>query len=155
MGKFSEASGRTTIGVSSTHRDDYVYVAPSGFLQKNNIDGNGLYASQAYKKGDIIIEYIGKKISLRQANEKLHHRQYMFDVRDKDKIVHVIDAANSNISSAAKYVNTTLKFRSKDRNAEFIQHNKRIWLKATKKIKQDDEIIAYYGEDTLGVIGEK
>ncbi|NBP03495.1 MAG: SET domain-containing protein-lysine N-methyltransferase [Proteobacteria bacterium] len=155
MSKYAEASLRTKTNVSANYSDDYVYVSESKYLNKLGYQGNGLYANQTFNAGDIILEYKGKKITDHQAELKKSHKQYMFDVKDGKKVLFVIDGANNRFASAAKYTNTTRTFASRQRNSEFIQYNKKIYLVASKKIRQNTEIITYYGNDTDRVINSK
>lgn len=152
MGKYSEASERTVVNIKSDYKDDYVYVDDSMYLQSLGIKGKGLYANRMYKKGDVIMEYKGILLTNDQANEKARFTQYLFNVKKDGKIHHVIDGANNRYASAAKYVNSVLDFRDKVRNTEFKQYDKKVYLVASKDIKRNDEFIAYYGDNTIGVI---
>lgn len=105
MGKFQDASDRTRVGVFA---DDYVYVDNSQFLESLNLEGKGLFAATDYEKGDVIQEYRGTIISDEEAELKTRCKNYMMDVKENHKVIHVIDAANSRSSSAVKFVNTTL-----------------------------------------------
>lgn len=60
--------------------------------------------------------------------------------------------ANNKYSSAAKFVNTSLSWYYKERNTEFKQYDKKIYLVASKKIRAWTEIIAFYGEETMRII---
>jgi hypothetical protein len=150
--KYEEASARTHTGVSRDYADEYVAVGPSKFLESIGAAGSGLYASRPYNSGDVIVEYTGKIISVEDSEKKKKNRNYFFEVRRGRKPVYVIDSANNRNSSAAKFVNTVLEFGDRRRNAEFVQRNMKIYLKATKSIKRGQEIIGYYGENTQGVI---
>jgi hypothetical protein len=79
----------------------------------------------------------------------------MFEVKVKGKIIKVIDGASASTTSAARYANTVLEFDDPNRNSEFVQYNSRIYLKASKKIKRNQEIMTYYGDKTSGVINAK
>ncbi len=155
MGKYEEASLRTLVGVSSQHIDDDVYVHPSKYLLKLGITdkNNGLYANRTFQAGDVIIEYIGKQISLEKSNTKSRAKQYMFEVRKNGKVAFVIDAANNKFSSAAKFANTVI-YDNEGQNAEFKQYKQRIYLVALKRIRANTEILTWYGHNTHGVINE-
>jgi len=152
MGVYKEASERTVVGVSKRHVDDFVFVSESMFLKGKGLKGYVLFANKTFEKGRIIIEYVGKLLTDRQAETKKRYKQYMFDVKSNGKVIFVIDGANSKYASAAKFVNTTEIFFDKHRNAEFVQYNQKIYLKASSKIKEGDEIIAFYGPDTHKII---
>jgi SET domain-containing protein len=119
-------------------------VAPSKFLKKLRINGNGLYANRNYKAGDVVIEYIGRTITDKEAESKSRFSQCMFDVKVNGKVIHVIDSANNKYSSAAKFVNSSSSWHSRQRNAEFKQYNQSVYLVATKGIRAGTEIISYY-----------
>jgi hypothetical protein len=152
MGYFSEASKRTPKRSSKTFRNDDVYVAKSKLLNNTEL---GLFANRDYDAGDIIQEYKGKNISDEDAENKTRNRKYMFEVRRRGNVVHVIDAANSHTSSAVRFVNTSLKRHNKQQNSEFKQYALRIYLVATKQIPKHTEFVAYYGDNTFGVLNEK
>lgn len=155
MGVYQEASERTKINVTNNYSDKYVHVSPSKYLEKLGVTGNGLYTNQEYKAGTPILEYKGKIVTDEQAERKTKKKQYMFDVKKGKKIVHVIDGANNRFASAAKFVNSTRTFASRERNAEFKQYSGRIYLVASKNIRKNKEILAYYGSDTLRIIDAK
>lgn len=149
MGKYKDARARTRVGVSPAFRDEWVYVSTSSYISS----GYGLYASRTYHKGDVIIEYVGKRISDADAEKKKAHKRYLFDVRGRNrKVLFVLDAASPKVSSAARYVNTTLSYGDPVRNTKFIQYKKRIYLVATRRIQPNREIISFYGADTHRLI---
>lgn len=154
MGKYSDASERSRVGVSRTYRDSWVYVAPSKFLGSIKVSGSGLYASKAFKSGDAILEYKGRILSNAEADAKLHHRNYLFDVKKGSAVVHVIDAADNKYSSAAKFANSTNTWEDARRNSEFKQHGQKIYLVASRAIAPNDEFLAYYGPHTQAIIHE-
>ena len=152
MGKFSEASIRTPKSSSNSFSNNDVYVSLSTYLSTCKVKGFGLYANRSYNKGDVIQEYKGKQISVEHSNQKSRNKQYMFNVKQNNKIIFVIDAAVARTSSAARYVNSVTDFTDNDRNTEFVQYKQRIYLVATKRISKKDELISYYGEHTDQVI---
>lgn len=155
MGKYEDASARSKKGVSSSYADDNVYVKNSDFLEGLGFEGNGLYAARTFNLGDVILEYRGIIISDAKAEKKKTHRNYMFDVKLKGRVLHVIDGANNKHASAAKFVNSVLKYSDRKRNSKFVQYDQKIFLVATKKIYANREIISFYGEDTHRVITQK
>jgi SET domain-containing protein len=152
MSRYEEASSRTRIRISRTYKDEYVSVQRSEFLARQNYKGLGLYANKKYKAGDVILEYIGKKLTNDEANQKRSHKNYLFDVKQNKKVIFVLDGANNKYSSAAKFVNSTLSFTDKKRNAEFVQRNQKIYLIASRPISKGKEIISFYGEHALDII---
>jgi SET domain-containing protein len=135
-----------------------VYVSVSKYLKErcgSAADGNmayGLYASRQYLKGDVIQEYKGRIISEKESNEKRRNIEYMFDVRQGRKILFVIDAGDPKNSSAARYANSVLDFHDKDRNAEYVQHDRKIYLVASKRVRPNEELLSFYGENTENII---
>ena len=149
MGKYQEASDRTRVGVFS---DDYIFVDDSIFLESLGVTGKGLYAATNYEPGDVIIEYKGKILSDNEAERKKRAKQYLMDVKQNGKVVHVIDGANAKLSSAGRFANTTLTWNDRRRNAEIKQYNKKMYLVASKKIHKGKEILIFYGPDTVKFI---
>ena len=125
-------------------------VKRSKFLAKLKISDNGLYTRRALKKNDIIGQYRGIKLSKSQALAKKSHRNYLFDVKVNGKVSHVIDAANKHRSSFTRYVNAPSYLHQQ--NTKFVQHNKKIYLKAMKDIRAGSELLAWYGKNTKDVI---
>jgi hypothetical protein len=155
MGKYIYTSLVTRINVKRGYQDEFVRVDKSRFLQEQGIDGYGLYANKTYVKGEPILEYRGKIITDADCEKKKRYTQYMFDVKEKGRVIHVIDGANSKYASAAKFTNTTATFKDTKRNSEFKQYKKRIYLVASKTIRNKKEIVSYYGQDTTKMLFSK
>ena len=113
---------------------------PRGLWTKNNIC-----------KGSYIGEYKGEIIT----NEESKHRKsnYMFEVKDKHKIIHIIDGQCQKFGSFLKFVNSANTLDQQ--NTQFEQHDKKIFLKAIKDIVNDQELLAYYGKNTQKIINRK
>lgn len=152
MGKYQEASARTFPGVME---DDYVYVDDSDYLESLNINGKGLYAARKYNAGDVIIEYLGRIITDEEAEKKRRSTQYMVDVKENGKVIHVIDGGNKKYSSAGRYANTTKTWKDRKRNAELVQYKQKIYLVASKTIRKDKEILLFYGPETNRIINSR
>ena len=152
--KFEEASVRTPTKSDPHFSNEDVYVKKSLFLTDRGVKGSGLYASRAYAVDDIIQEYTGKIISLKDCSKKKTHRNYFFEVRGANKkIIHVIDGANTLHAGPARYVNS-IQFEDEvdSQNTKFVQRNKKIYLIAIKPIRKHDELISYYGKHTEDII---
>lgn len=155
MGKFYDASSRTPSYSSTTFKNRDVYVAPSAYLK--NI-GYGLYANRDYGERDIIQEYKGGRLTHRQAlemeadQENTQAKNYLFEVNNGQKVNHVIDGSDERKTSAVRFANSTKTWKNKSRNAEFVQYKKRVYMIASRPIKQHSEIITYYGEHTTDII---
>ena len=152
MSKYQAASDRTKVNVNRLYMDEWVRVKKSNFLSSMGIAGRGLYAMKPYARGDVILEYKGKILTDQQAEEKKGTKKYLFDVKDKGKVIFVIDGANNVFASPAKFVNTVRVWSDPQRNSEFKQYRKKIYLVASKPIKTGEEFITYYGPETDKVI---
>lgn len=148
----AEAIAWTRRGTSDDHRDANVYVSDSRFLGSMGINGKGLYASRPFRAREYIQEYLGKKITDEQAERKKRFRNYMFDVKRRGRVIHVLDGAQKRHSSAARYVNAAN--HASQQNAHFVQSGEHILLRALKPIPKNREIIAWYGADTGRVIAQ-
>ncbi len=93
-------------------------------------------------------EYNGVLITLEEAKNRKSN--YMFEVRVRGKVIHVIDAADPEQSSFLRYVNAANK--EEDINAYFYQYNKKIYMKSCRLIKPGEEILTSYGRDTEFIV---
>ena len=101
---------------------------------KSNISGLGVRAEEKIVKNKFIIEYHGKILTMKKANEK--GGKYLFEVNNK----RVIDGSvRSNI---ARYVN-----HSCVPNAESRPYKGRVYIYSIKPIKKGEEITYDYGEE--------
>ena len=74
----------------------------------------------------------------------------MFDIKHKHKIIHVLNGKPIRFSSFLRYVNAANTYDQQ--NSSFEQHNKRIYLRAIKRIPANTEVIAWYGKKTKRMI---
>ncbi len=102
---------------------------------KRGLDGLGLFAEESIKKGELIIEYIGNILNKEEA-DKVKTNMYLFEV-NRNKTID--GSVRWNI---ARYCN-----HSCDGNAESEIKKGRVFIKATKNIKEGDEIVYDYGEE--------
>lgn len=100
---------------------------------KRSSAGLGLFASQDFKKGDRIIEYIGKRVP---TGDDGPVNLYIFNVSKK------VDIDGSPRWNTARYAN-----HSCVPNAEAVNENSRIFIEAIKKIKTGEEITYDYGKE--------
>ena len=126
---------------------------PKGFYLRESLfigDGNviGLWTDHKINKGDYIGEYLGKQLTPLEA--KSNKSKYMFDVKERGKSVFVLDGKNKKHSSFVRFANSA-NYAS-EQNSELKQHDKRIFLRATKTISPHTEILTWYGEDTNEII---
>ena len=121
-------------------------------IKKSKIHSKGAFAKKNIKKGEIIAEYYGKKISKKQS-ENLYEEMIENHKKDPSKAsVYTFDLddnydLNGNVWwNLAKYIN-----HSCDPNceSETITKNKesKIVIKAIKNIKKGNEINFNYGYD--------
>lgn len=95
--------------------------------------GLGLFATKDFKKGERIIEYIGKRVP---AGDKGSVNLYIFNVNKK------IDIDGSPRWNTARYANHSCL-----PNAEAVNDNNRIFIEAIKAIKAGEEITYDYGKE--------
>ena len=124
------------------------YVDTTTIRECNTI---GLFTDHKIKNGDFIGEFLGKVLTLDEANNT--KSKYMFDVKEGRKTVFVLDGKNKRFSSFIRYVNAANIFSQQ--NTEFKQFDKRIFLRAIKNIKPKSELLAWYGVDTNEIIKEE
>ncbi len=97
--------------------------------------GKGLFARMPIAKGDFIVEYTGKKIPTKVADE-MDEARYLFEVDKK----WTIDGEDE--SNIARYIN-----HSCDPNAESEIHDQHILISAVRDIAPGEEITMDYGEE--------
>jgi len=107
---------------------------PDGVRVGRSSAGLGLFATRAYKKGERIIEYVGRVIPL--AEEYTSRSKYLFEVSSRKTID---GAARSNI---ARYIN-----HSCIPNCEPEIERGRVFIDAIKPIKVGEEFVYDYGEE--------
>lgn len=96
--------------------------------------GQGLYAQVPIRKGDFILEYVGKKIPTSVADTL--ETRYLFEIDEQ----WTIDGAER--SNAARYIN-----HSCDPNCEVYIEKGRIMIYAIKNIPAGAELSYDYGEE--------
>ena len=124
-----------------------VYINKRGEPERRrSLKGQGLYAAQDLPPFSVIGEYIGEKIvDSAKAKGKSDYRFAVVDLRT-GRTLFTIDGKNELLSSIARYANAADTLEQV--NAEFVQFRERVFLLATRKIRADEEIITWYGEDT-------
>lgn len=116
-------------------------------VRESSIHNKGIFAAINIPKDTKIIEYVGKKITKKEADniadnqfekgEEGHEGHvYLFELDSK----HDIDG-NTNYNTA-KYIN-----HSCDPNCETENEDGHIWIVAIKNIKKGDELSYNYGYD--------
>jgi len=106
---------------------------------KKGIDGLGLSAGEDIKKGELIIEYIGNILNKEEADKAVTN-MYLFEISRNRTID---GSVKWNI---ARYCNHACDEAS---NAESDVKKGRVFIKATKNIKEGEEIFYDYGEEFI------
>jgi len=107
---------------------------PESVVVKRSSAGLGLFAARPFKKGERIIEYVGRVIST--AEEYTSRSKYLFEVNKRK----TIDGADR--SNIARYIN-----HSCGPNCEPEIERGRVYIDAIKNIKAGDELAYDYGEE--------
>lgn len=111
-------------------------------IQRSKVHGNGIFATEIIPKGTKIIEYVGKKVTKKQAEDiaeaqykKGEHADideghvYLFELNKKYDI-------DGNVSwNPARFIN-----HSCDTNCETINDRGHIWICAKRKIMPGEEL---------------
>jgi SET domain-containing protein len=107
---------------------------PDGVRVGRSSAGLGLYATCPFKKGERIIEYVGR--TLTNAEEYSSRSKYLFEVNSRKTID---GAVRTNI---ARYINHSCK-----PNCEPEIERGHIYIDALKNIKEGKELVYDYGEE--------
>ena len=125
-------------------------VKPSTYLMnlgvKDRIDG--LYTTSRIPSGYIIQEYIGKIMTVDEADARPQCDQdYQVEVvhERSNRVSHIIDMSDAATSSSARYANQANQWR--DQNAMMQQIRGRVFLVSRKVIPSGGEILTHYGDD--------
>jgi len=110
-------------------------------VKPSSVSGNGLFTKVAIKKNSIILEYTGKILPC----DTTVKSKFLFEVKKGRKCLHLIHGSRC----IGRYVNYANYMGIQ--NAVFVQLNRRIYLKATKNIPKNNEILSWYGKNTLKV----
>ena len=116
--------------------------------------GKGLYTTSRIRKGDIIVEYKGEKITWAECerrNEKTaEHMAYFFFISKNNSI-----DGSKTLDSLARYVNDaagTTQSKKIRNNAEYQVIKSKAYVVATKNIPAGSEIFVQYGQDYWDVM---
>jgi len=107
---------------------------PEGIVVKRSFAGLGLFAMRPYKKGERVIEYIGRTLS---TDEQYTSRsKYLFEINSRKTID---GAARNNI---ARYINHSCR-----PNCEPIIERGHVFIDAIRRIEAGEEFTYDYGEE--------
>ena len=104
-------------------------------IVKKSKSGLGLFAGRDFKKGDLIIEYTGEKITEAEANRR--GGKYLFELNDN----WTIDGKGR--ENIARYINHSCKPNT---NPELDEKEEHIFIYAKRTIKLGEEITYNYGK---------
>jgi SET domain-containing protein len=108
-------------------------------IRRSKIQGKGAFATRVIRKGLRIIEYTGERITHREADVRYddlamrHHHTMLFSLDD----VWCIDAARE--GNDARFIN-----HSCEPNCEAIQEGDRVFIFATQRIEEGQELTYDY-----------
>ncbi|OYT36705.1 SET domain-containing protein-lysine N-methyltransferase [Candidatus Pacearchaeota archaeon ex4484_71] len=115
-------------------------------VKSSKIHGRGVYAKKHIKKGEKIIEYVGRIITKKQS-EEIAERQIQKSKRKKKRGAVYIFELNKRYDidgdtpwNKAKYIN-----HSCSPNAETVDEDGHIWIIAIRDIQKGEEITYNYG----------
>ena len=108
-------------------------------VKRSKIDNLGLYASKNIKKGSKIIEYKGKVITRREAEENPKY--------DNDKAIYLFNLNKRyDLDGDFKFNTARLINHSCSPNCEVLDEGKsEIWITAMRDIKKNEELSYDYG----------
>jgi len=109
--------------------------------------GKGLFTTTRIKKGELIVEYTGEKLTWKQAERRYKNSDkmgYVFHISPKN----CIDAlpCPDALARYANDANATLSKKVKN-NSEYQIIKRKAYIVATKSIKPGEEILVDYGDD--------
>jgi uncharacterized protein len=106
---------------------------PHLVVRHSKIDSDGCHTTVPIKKGEVVVEYTGPRITIEQADALYddHPRTYLFGLTDGK---HVIDG-----EGVAAFIN-----HSCDANCEADEIKGRVWIIAARDIKADEELTYDY-----------
>lgn len=113
---------------------------PSPFVVRRGTHGLGLFSNVTFKKGDLVTEYTGEKITVDEAN--IRGGQYLFELNDnftidgKDRI------------NKARYINHSC---SPNCYPEIDEKEEHILIYAKRAIKAGAELTYNYGKEFWNV----
>lgn len=110
------------------------------FIVKRGTHGLGLFTTDTFKKGELVIEYTGEKITVDEAN--IRGGQYLFELNDhftvdgKDRI------------NKARYINHSC---TPNCYPEIDENEEHIYIYAKRAIKPGEELTYDYGKEFWNV----
>ena len=107
-------------------------------VRRSKIDNFGLYASKDIKKGSKVIEYKGKVITRKEAEENPKY--------DNDKAIYLFNLNKRyDLDGDVSWNTARLINHSCSNNCEYDGTGLKIWVVSKKEIKKGEEITCDYG----------
>jgi SET domain-containing protein len=108
-------------------------------VRRSRVHGRGVFALRRIRKGTRIIEYLGDRVSHRQADLRYEHK----DISDNHTFLFIVDRnvvidGGSN-GNAARFIN-----HSCDPNSESLIDDRRVFIEAIRTIQPGEEITYDY-----------
>ncbi|MFO1427222.1 MAG: SET domain-containing protein-lysine N-methyltransferase [Steroidobacteraceae bacterium] len=104
-------------------------------VRNSKIHGRGVFAARRIPKGTRIIEYVGDRISHKEADERYEDH----DPNDNHTFLFIVDARtviDAGVGgNAARFIN-----HSCDGNCESVIEKSRVWIEAVRDIEQGEEL---------------
>jgi len=108
-------------------------------VRRSRVHGRGVFALRRIRKGTRIIEYLGDRVSHRQADRRYEHK----DINDNHTFLFIVDrsvvidgGANGN---DARFIN-----HSCDPNCESVIEDRRVFIEAIRTIRPGEELTYDY-----------
>ena len=107
-------------------------------IKRSKIDNLGLYASKDIKEGKKILEYKGKIITRKEAEENPKY--------DNDKAIYLFNLNKRyDLDGDFKFNTARLINHSCNPNCEVLDNNRQLWIFAMRDIRKDEELTYDYG----------
>lgn len=108
-------------------------------VRRSRVHGRGVFALRRIRKGTRIIEYLGDRVSHRQADLRYEHK----DISDNHTFLFIVDRSvvidGGSNGNEARFIN-----HSCDPNCDAIIENDRIWIETIRDIAPGEELAYDY-----------
>jgi len=108
-------------------------------VRRSRLHGRGVFARRRIRKGTRIIEYLGDRVSHREADRRYEHRP----VTDNHTFLFIVDRAvvidAGSAGNHARYIN-----HSCDPNCESVIEDRRVFIEAIRSIEAGEELTYDY-----------
>ena len=121
---------------------------PSVTLKKSSIHNVGVYTNEDIAKGTRFIEYVGEKITMKEAGRRVDASQEIHNSNQTNGAVYIFElSARYSIDGNVPYNTARHINHSCDPNAKTDVIRGKIWIIALRDIKAGEEITYNYGYD--------